>query len=172
MFDIRPLTEEDRGWVAELLESEWGSTRIVTRGVVCRADELPGFAAFDQRIPIGLATYCIGGADEAGRAHRPADKGPECELVSLNSLTERAGVGSALLEAVADRARELRCRRLWLITTNDNLHAIRFYQRRGLQLAALHRNAIEVSRQLKPDIPLIGMDGIPVRDEIELELEL
>jgi hypothetical protein len=59
-----------------------------------------------------------------------------------------------------------------LITTNDNTHALRFYQRRGLQLAALHRNAIEESRRLKPEIPQHGADGIPLRDELELELVL
>jgi hypothetical protein len=63
-------------------------------------------------------------------------------------------------------------KRLWLITTNDNLHALRFYQRRGLVLVAVHRNAIEQSRKLKPQIPKLGYDNIPVRDEIELELIL
>jgi ribosomal protein S18 acetylase RimI-like enzyme len=55
---------------------------------------------------------------------------------------------------------------------NDNLHALRFYQKRGFVLVALHRNALEASRKLKPEIPLVGIDGIPIRDEIELELVL
>ncbi len=59
---------------------------------------------------------------------------------------------------------------VWLITTDANLHALRFYQRRGLVLAALHRNAVEAARRIKPEIPLIGNDGIPIRDELELEL--
>jgi RimJ/RimL family protein N-acetyltransferase len=81
-------------------------------------------------------------------------------------------VGTALIEAVTEAAREAGCRRLWLITTNDNLHALRFYQRRGFRLAALHRDGITESRRQKPSIPLIGLDGIPIRDEIELEMAL
>jgi hypothetical protein len=57
-----------------------------------------------------------------------------------------------------------------LVTTNDNLNALRFYQKRGFVLVAVHRNALEVSRKLKPEIPLVGMDSIPLRDEIELEM--
>ncbi|MBK9123270.1 MAG: GNAT family N-acetyltransferase, partial [Chloroflexi bacterium] len=62
--------------------------------------------------------------------------------------------------------------RLWLITTNDNLDALRFYQKRGWHLVAVHRDALNESRRLKPQIPIIGMDGIPLRDEIELEMTL
>lgn len=56
--------------------------------------------------------------------------------------------------------------------TDDNLHALRFYQNRGFVLVAVYRNALEISRQLKPEIPLIGKNGIPLRDEIELEYTL
>jgi hypothetical protein len=62
--------------------------------------------------------------------------------------------------------------RLWLITSNDNLNAIRFYQRRGMRLTAVHRGAIDEARQIKPSIPLIGEHGIPIHDELELELRL
>jgi DNA-3-methyladenine glycosylase I len=89
--------------------------------------------------------------------------------VTLNSLREGIGIGTALLDAVREAARKSGCRRTWLITTNDNLHALRFYQKRGWRLTALHRNALDESRRLKPVIPEIGIDGIPLRDEIELE---
>ena len=82
------------------------------------------------------------------------------------------GIGSTLLEGVANEARRRGCRRLWLITTNDNLNAIRFYQRRGLRLVAVHAGAVDDARRLKPSIPLVGEDGIPIRDELEFELEL
>ncbi|MNV93512.1 hypothetical protein D3C71_1882140 [compost metagenome] len=61
---------------------------------------------------------------------------------------------------------------MWLITSNDNTRAIRFYQKRGLDLKAVHRDAITEARKLKPSIPLIGMDGIPIRHELEFELTL
>ncbi len=62
--------------------------------------------------------------------------------------------------------------RLVVVTTNDNLNALRFYQKRGFILVQLRPNALARSRQLKPQIPLVGMDGIPLRDEIELEMDL
>jgi len=64
------------------------------------------------------------------------------------------------------------CRRLWLITTNDNLRALGFYQKRGMTLVAVYRNAMEAARRLKPQIPMIGQNGIPLKDEIELEMVL
>jgi DNA-3-methyladenine glycosylase I len=157
-FQIRPLRNDDRAWVAKLLEREWGATRIVTRGRLYQADRLPGFVAVRDGRPCGLVAYRLGDGD--------------CEIISLNSLLERIGVGSALIAAVREAAVAAGCRRLWLITTNDNLAALRFYQRRGFRLAALYPNALEASRRLKPEIPLVGHDGIPLRDELELELPL
>jgi ribosomal protein S18 acetylase RimI-like enzyme len=158
MFQIRPLNQSDRSWVARLLRERWGSTTMVTRGRAFRPDRLPGFAAIQGDELVGLVTYRI--EEDA------------CEIASLDSLVEGIGVGSALLEAVREVATAAGCKRLWLITTNDNTHALRFYQKRGFELAALHRNALEESRRLKPEIPLVGFDGIPLRDEIELEVIL
>ena len=85
---------------------------------------------------------------------------------------EKAGIGTALIDAVKDVATMARCKRLWLITTNDNMAALHFFQKRGFMLVAVYPNALEQSRKLKPEIPLIGIDGIPLRDEIELEMPL
>ena len=90
----------------------------------------------------------------------------------MNSLVERIGVGSALIDAVKKVAASAGCRRLWLITTNDNTAALRFWQKRGFWLAAVYPNAIAESRLLKLEIPLTGNDNIPIRDEIELEMIL
>ncbi|MBI1929700.1 GNAT family N-acetyltransferase [Candidatus Poribacteria bacterium] len=158
MFQVRQLNENDRDWVVCLAEAQWGSTKIVTRGRIHYADALPGFIATQEDKPIGLVTYQI--------------EGGECEIVTLNSLVEGIGIGSNLIAAVKSVAVSARCKRLWLITTNDNLAALGFYQKRGFTLVAVHRNALEQSRRLKPDIPLFGIDGIPLRDEIELEILL
>jgi GNAT superfamily N-acetyltransferase len=155
---IRAVAAEDRLWVTRLLEEHWHSTEIVTRGRIHQADRLPGFIAEVAGAPAGLLTHHI--ADD------------QCAIVSLNSLRERIGIGTALLEAVRPAARLAGCRRLWLITTNDNRAAQRFYQRRGWRLVAIHRDALRESRRLKPELPLVGRDGIPLRDEIELELPL
>ena len=127
----------------------------MTRGRLHRPETLPAFLALRGERPCGLATYRI--------------EGDGCELVTLNSLEEGRGIGTALLAAVERAARGAGCRRLWLVTTNDNTDALRFYQRRGLVLTALRPNALEASRRLKPGIPLSGAHGISIRDEIEME---
>ena len=154
-FEVFPLDGSFHPWARELLTQRWGSTRVVSRGAVHQADRLSGFIASLDGKPAGLATYHVAG--------------DQCEIVSLDSLFERKGIGSALIEAVCRSARKAGCRRVWLITTNDNLPALHFYQKRGFTLAALYPNALASSRKLKPEIPLFGLDGIPLRDEIELE---
>lgn len=157
-FDIVEISPELREWAAELIRDHWGSTELVTRGRIHDATELPGFVAVGRGEPVGLATYRI-------------DK-DQCEMVSLDSLMEGIGIGTALINAVKAEARKRGCRRLWLITTNDNLDAVHFYQKRGFHLVAVHRDALEETRRLKPELPLTGMDGIPLRDEIEMDLVL
>lgn len=157
-FQIRPLNSEDKPWVSRLLRENWGSTIMVTRGKIHRADDLPGFIAVYNDEPAGLLTYDI--------------DGNECEITSLNSLVESKGIGTALVNAVKDAAAAAGCRRLWLITTNDNTAALRFWQKRGFRLVAIYPEAVEQSRRIKPEIPLTGSDGIPIRDEIELEIIL
>lgn len=130
---------------------------VASRGRLQDASLLQGFVAEDGGRPAGLATYRIDGDD--------------CEVVSIYSAREGRRAGTALLEAVG-AARVAGCTRVWLITTNDNLHAIRFYQRRGWDLVALHRDGVARSRELKPEIPERGEEGIPVRHELEFELRL
>ncbi|MCB9422015.1 MAG: GNAT family N-acetyltransferase [Ardenticatenaceae bacterium] len=157
-FDIRSVDEIDPQRIINFLERRWGSQMVVSRGKLHDAAALPGFFACHHERVIGLATYHI--VDAA------------CELVTLDSEVEEIGVGSALIDAVKKAAVAAGCHRLWLITTNDNLPALGFYQKRGFRITAVHANALEQSRQLKPQIPHTGLDGIPLRDEIELELPL
>jgi ribosomal protein S18 acetylase RimI-like enzyme len=157
-FTIRPIQDSDRDWVRQFMIDHWGAEIVVAHGTIYRPHELSGFIAFRRRKPIGLVTYQIN--DRA------------CEIVTLDSLQARQGIGTALIEAVKAASKQSGCTRLWLITTNDNLNALRFYQKRGFELVAIHRRAIEQSRQIKPQIPLIGEYGIPLRDEIELEYDL
>jgi len=149
------LNERLRLAAAALIVASWGSPVIVSRGRVHRADCLPGFAAVTGDTLQGLITYRI----ENG----------ECEIVSLDSILEGQGIGTALVEAVLKGARAAACRRVWLITTNDNTKAIRFWQKRGFDLAGIHLEAIREARKSKPEIPEYGCDGIPIRHEIEME---
>jgi len=155
---ILPINADDHEWVAQIMHERWGSNMVVSRGVIYYPQDLPGFVALHQNEKVGLVTYNI--------------IGKSCEIVTIDSTYPSSGVGSALIEAVRDIAIKSGCKRLWLITTNDNMNALRFYQKRGFVLVAIHRNALELSRKLKPEIPLIGNDGIPLRDEIELEMML
>ncbi len=106
----------------------------------------------------GLATYRVG---ENG-----------AELLSLDAVTPGQGVGSALLDALITALRRDGVPSLRVTTTNDNLAALRFYQRRGFTLQALRPGAVNAARAEKPEIPLIGLDNIPIRDEIDLSLTL
>ncbi len=157
-FDIRPISPADRDRVAELIAERWGTDAIVVHGIVYKPSTLPGFIAYCGEEWLGLITYHI--------------EGGQCEIVTLDSFRPSMGIGTALLWAVRQAAIETQCGRLWLITTNDNLSALRFYQKRGFVLVAVHRNAVAEARKLKPEIPATGSDGIPIRDEIELEMIL
>ncbi|HTI15541.1 MAG TPA: GNAT family N-acetyltransferase [Dictyobacter sp.] len=158
IFQLRSLTETDRESVRQFMAEHWGSATMVVHGISYDMPSLPGFLAYSQDEWLGLLTYHM--------------QDGMCEIVSLDSLREGYGIGTALIEEARTVARQSGYQRIWLITTNDNLHALRFYQRRGFTLVALYREAVTAARKVKPEIPLIGDNGIPLRDEIELELLL
>jgi ribosomal protein S18 acetylase RimI-like enzyme len=157
-INVRSMKASDLEWASKLLAERWGSTKIVSRGRVHHASSLPGFLAELDGKSSGLLIYCI----EAG----------ECEIISLDSLSEGCGVGIALLQAVEDMAVSHACKRLWLITTNDNSHAIDYYQKRGFTLVAIHEGAVARARDLKPEIPTHDQEGVPIEDEWEFERQL
>jgi len=98
--------------------------------------------------------------------------GDQCEIVTLDAFRKFNGIGTALMEKVKVDVKQRGGKRFRLITTNDTLDAICFYQRWWMTIAAIHIDAIEISRKIKPSISLIGMYGIPIRDEIEFEMML
>jgi len=154
-FAVRPLQDDERDWVDQLMVEHWGTETVIVHDTVYRPAELPGFVAVRGDNKVGLITYNI--------------KDDGCEIVTINSLQPNIGIGAALIDAVIITAQ---CSRLWVVTTNDNLHALKFYQKQGFELVTVRRRAVEASRKTKPEIPLIGNDGIPLRDELELEMIL
>jgi GNAT superfamily N-acetyltransferase len=158
MIDVRPLTEDDRAWASEVESDSWGIPVVARLGELVDPTELPGFVAILGGERVGLVTYAV--------------RRDECEVVTIRSLQEGRGIGRALLDAVRDAAIAAGCRRLWLITTNNNMRALRVYQRWGMDVVALHRHAVAEARRLKPSIPERDDDGIPIRHELELELRL
>lgn len=157
-INIRAITEDDRPFICSYLREAWFDERLVVHGEVIYPSSLSGYIAEVDGFFAGLATFRIDGS--------------ACELVSLNSVKAWQGAGTRLLAAVIAVARQAGCRRLWLVTTNDNLDALRFYQRRGLRITAIRPGAVDAARVLKPSIPLSGEYGIPLHDEIEMEIVL
>jgi hypothetical protein len=131
------------------------TARVARLGELVDALEHPALVAEKDGRLVGVLTYIV--------------DGDSCEVLTLHVAEQSIGVGSALLREVGWLARAEDCRRLWLITTNDNLNALRFYQRRGFTLLALHVGGIVRDRKVKPEIPVIGENGIFIRDEIELQ---
>ncbi len=158
MFKPRRLTRNDIPRVCQFWVEHWGGDIMIVHGRMYRPEELDGFVVEKGDEWMGLITFLL--------------SGNEMEVISLDSLHEKQGIGSKLLETTMKEARERNCRRIFLVTTNDNLNALGFYQKRGFELAAIRRGAVDESRRIKPSIPKIGLNGIPLRDEIELEMIL
>ena len=156
--DVRRLSPTDLPRLRQFWIEYWGSEEMIARGKVYHPEQLEGFVVEDEKEWVGLITFLV--------------EGDECEITSLDSLRPGKGTGTRLMNKAIEEARTRNCARLFLITTNDNLHALGFYQKRGLEIVTIYRGAIGESRKRKPSIPLIGMNGIPLRDEIELEIRL
>jgi len=157
-MEIRVLDEKAREAVAGYVRCLWGGPMCVTMGTLYDTSDLPGFQAVEEGALLGALLY--------------REAGGEMEVSQLFSLVEGQGVGRKLLDAAAQEARRRNLRRLWLVTSNDNTRAIRFYQRYGFRLKAVHIGAITQARKLKPSIPLTGDDGIPIEHEFEFEILL
>jgi ribosomal protein S18 acetylase RimI-like enzyme len=157
-IQIRSLTPSDGDLVKRVMVAEWGAETVVAHLQVFHPVDMPGFVACIGEEPVGLLTYNI--------------SGKWCEIVTLNSWRVGLGVGTALIEAVRQAAIQAGCGRLFLVTTNNNTYALRFYQKRGFIISSIRINAIAEFRKLKPQIPLLDVDGLPISDEIELEIRL
>lgn len=152
------INKQNRRRINEFIAMHWISTNMIIRGEIIDMTMVDGIIALDGNEIIGLITYII--------------SKDTCEITSLDSLRKGNGIGTELINKVICIAKEKKCRRIIVVTINDNINAIRFYQKRGFDMARLYHNALETSRKLKPEIPLIGDNDIPMRHEIEFELDL
>ena len=153
-----PVGAGESARLARRVRGTWGEA-VARRGeaVDPAEGELLG-AWLDDEI-VGVASYTV--------------RGDECEVVAIEAFQQRHGIATALMDEIRARARAAGCRRLWLVSTNDNVPAIAFYQQWGMDLAAFRRDAVtDARRRLKPEIPELGHEGIPIRHELEFELEL
>lgn len=158
-MQVRRVAPDDREWIASAIAGAFGSERIVAHGHLFEdAPGLDGYAVEQDGRPVGCALWLEIEGD--------------CELVVLVSTYRGIGAGTALLDAVVAHAQNAGWSRLWLITTNDNVDAIRLYQRAGWDWVGFYRDAVTRSRKLKPELPEVGGHDIPIRHEIEFEYPL
>lgn len=154
-MEIWPLDETSkyRAWVVERLNSVWGG-RVARRGELVDPSRFPGFVALEAGVPVGYVLIDVVGGD--------------CEVVVIEALRRRSGIGSRLVDAVCESARRADARAVWLVTTNDNQGAIAFYESHGFELTEVRVGAVDDARRtLKPTIPATGESGLPLRDEWE-----
>lgn len=156
--NIERISNKTRELVNQFFIDNWFSTDMSIRGEIIDGTKLDGFLLQEDNKIIGLVTYTF--------------FGDICEIVSLDSKRENIGIGSALLKEIEKIAIDNNCKKIRLITTNDNMSALQFYQKRGYCLTKLYPNAMEEVRKVKPNIPALGDNDIPLRDEIELEKQL
>ena len=150
-MQVRVANGTEKAQAADILRRRWAEP-ILARGRIYLFEACQIFLAGDME---GIAAV----------SH---DEPPFVELVAINAFAQWRGVGSALIEAIASSAFALGFEAVRLTTTNDNVDGLRFYQRRGFQLAALRPGAVDESRRLKPTISMAGQYGIPIRDELDL----
>lgn len=154
---IREIRPNDEDWVKKTIVDSWSSETVIgTKSFI--ATDLPGFVAELEGKSVGLLTYNIEGKD--------------LEIVSIDSLAEGKGVGGALMDAAKEKAKENNLEKVVLVTSNDNVDALKFYQKRGFRIVKVIPGAIDEARKIKPQIPLLGNYGIPLRDALELEFVL
>lgn len=154
---FRPVNPTDSNWIKEFAERNWDGEPLIVRGKKYYSSSLDGIVVEDKS-KIGILLYEI--------------RNNDCEILLLEVLEKFSGIGTQLLEKLKKVAINNGCKRIYLMTTNDNLDALRFYQKRGFTICAIHLDSVKASRKLKPTIGFIGDYGIPVRDEIDLELLL
>ena len=152
------IQDSDREEIAEFIERHWFSKVVMSRGRAFHPHKERGFLERRKGRIVGLLTYHM---DENGM-----------EVLTLNATLEGKGIGSALMLAAIEKARGEGCRRIWLTTTNANLGAIGFYQRLGFRMITVNIGAVDEARKVKPQIPEVGERGIPIHDEIVMELRI
>jgi citrate lyase synthetase len=156
VFEIRHMT--DRALLEDMLRLRWSEETVFIRGDILRAAEVEGLGAYFEDRLQGVATWRI--------------QGRILQLITINNISDRRGVSLALLEGMMALGRQKGMPILRAYLTNDNTEGMRFFQLRGFRIVAIFPGYVDIMRQLKPSLPLKGMHGIPMRDGIELEIEL
>jgi len=155
---IRLTTPDDGEMVSQLMEDHWGGEPLVVRAENFYPSKLEGILALSEDKIIGFLFFDI--------------QDQTCEIIVIDVFDKFKGVGTTLINKLKIIAKDKDCNRIYLTTHNDNLDALRFYQRREFHICAIHIDSVKEGRKMKPEIPMTGDYDIPIRDEIDLELLL
>lgn len=157
-IQVKPVTPADALWLENLVENDWGGNPLVVRTVSYYPHKMAGLVAFEGDKRVGVLSYEI--------------RDDICEIIIFEVFNKFKGIGTQMLDALKKLVKTQGCKKIYLMTTNDNLEALRFYQKRGFTISGIHLDSVKKSREIKPSIGLTGDYGIPVRDEIDLILDL
>ena len=155
-MDFIEKTEKENNDVSKIIKG-WGSEIIISRGKTYKVQDLDGILVYENGKIIGLGLYYIK---------------DDCEIVLLETFLQNKGIGTEIIEKIKEIVKTKGCKRIWLVTTNSNINAIKFYQKRGFYISNIYKNAMEKAREIKPEIPKIAENGIEIRDEIEFEIKI
>jgi GNAT superfamily N-acetyltransferase len=153
---IRSKEPNDSTMLKEIMDKDWGGEPLVVRGEKYYPTILDGLIILGGDKMCGFLSYEI-------RDH-------VCEIIAFEIYAQSKGIGTLALNKLKEIAQSKNCNKLYLMTTNDNVDALRFYQKRGFHICGIHLDSVKISRKIKPSIPDIGDHGIPLRDEIDLEM--
>jgi DNA-3-methyladenine glycosylase I len=154
---VRRVLDNDRPAIKEFLKEYWGDSRLINTHSDHEGSNLPGYIIYMEGFIVGLLTFCI------------EEEGDSCEITSINSTLSGRGIGSMLMRSLEDFAAQEGIKRIWAITTNDNLQALGFYQKRGYVMKRIYENSVTHLRLRKPSIPTVGNNGIMILSEVEVE---
>jgi GNAT superfamily N-acetyltransferase len=150
---------EDAEDIRKLLFTRIWGDRLLMGGRMWRCEDFLALSARDSAgVDVGLAVFAI--------------RGTVCFLFMMDSGVKGSGLGDRFLRLVKEAALKAGARTVRALTPNDHTDAMRFYQRRGFRFTAIYPGAIDVYRLSLPHVPVTGFHGIPLRDTLELELEI
>ena len=156
MVTLRPLRDADLRAAERLVDESIAGRWQARLGELVDVLDRPGVVACDADRIIGIATWTT-------------DDPAELACLAVAADHQRQGVGGALVGAVVNA---VTADSIWLLTTNDNLDALRLYQRHGFRIERVVVGGVEEARRLKPGIPATGDHGIPILDELILRRKL
>ena len=157
-YEIHMVDDAIRAKIHPILDETWGAPYLAINGKLWDSRTMPGFAAVSGDEVLGYLLY---------EFHDNV-----CEIMVLESVAQNIGIATALIEKEKQTTKANGMNKIIVQTSNDNTHAFRFYQRRGFTINEIRLGAMNEARKLKPSIPLIGEDNIPLRDEIEFMIEV